>query len=63
MHGNSAADAFAAAYTARTGTEPERYFGVMDVVGFLPPPGKKGFFEDHGPENRRLEERLRHVLP
>jgi hypothetical protein len=36
---------------------------VMDIVGFLPPPGKEGFFDEDGPENQRLEQRLRSVLP
>ncbi|KRF34645.1 phosphotransferase family protein [Nocardioides sp. Soil805] len=62
VHGDTAADLFAAAYTERTGRRPEPYFDVMDVVGFLPPPGRAAFFEDDGPENQRLEERLRSVL-
>jgi aminoglycoside phosphotransferase (APT) family kinase protein len=61
VSGNEAADAFAVAYTERTGRGAEPYFDVMDVVGFLPPPGRKGFFDDDGPENRRLEDRLRTV--
>jgi aminoglycoside phosphotransferase (APT) family kinase protein len=63
VHGNDAAERFATAYTDRTGRAAERYVEVMDVVGFLPPPGKAGFFDDAGPENRRLEDRLRSVLP
>lgn len=62
VHGNEPADLFAAAYTERTGVRPEPYFEVMDVVGFLPPPGKVGFFRDDGDENRRLEDRLRTVM-
>lgn len=62
VHGDAAADAFAAAYTERTGRVAQPYFDVMDVVGFLPPPGKSGFFDDAGPENRRLEDRLRTAL-
>ena len=62
VHGNEAADLFRAAYTERTGREPEPYFDVMDIVGFLPPPGKVGFFNDDGKENRRLEDRLRSVV-
>jgi len=61
-HGNEAAERFAAAYAERTGRRPEPYFDVMDVVGFLPPPGKVGFFDDEGVENQRLEERLRSVI-
>lgn len=59
VHGDEAADAFAASYARRTGREAAPYFDVMDVVGFLPPPGKRGFFADDGPENRHLEARLR----
>ena len=62
VHGNEAADLFAATYTRRTGREAEPYFDVMDVVGFLPPPGKRGLFDEGGTENRRLEQRLRVVL-
>ena len=60
-HGSTTADAFATAYVARTGREPQPYFDVMDVVGFLPPPGKEGFITA-GDERRRLEERLATVL-
>ena len=63
VHGSDAADLFGAAYTERTGREAEPYFDVMDVVGFLPPPGRDAFFEDDSDENRRLEERLRAVMP
>lgn len=62
VHGNDAADLFGAAYTERTGHGAEPYFDVMDVVGFLPPPGMDGFFKDDGKENRRLEDRLRSVM-
>ncbi len=62
-HGNEPADAFAAAYAERTGREPQPYYDVMDVVGFLPLPGRDPFFPDDGPENRHLEDRLRAVLP
>ena len=37
---------FAAAYVDRTGREPQPYFDVMDIVGFLPPPGREGFIKD-----------------
>lgn len=60
-HGNESADLFAAAYVARTGREPQPYFDVMDIVGFLPPPGKEGFITAVN-ERRRLEERLRSVV-
>lgn len=62
-HGNGPADAFARSYAERTGREPQPYVDVMDVVGFLPPPGRAAFFPDDGPENRHLEDRLRTVLP
>jgi aminoglycoside phosphotransferase (APT) family kinase protein len=55
--GNDVGDAFAAAYVARTGREPQLYFEVMDIVGFLPPPGREGFITAED-ERRRLEERL-----
>ncbi len=38
------ARAFAAAYSALTGRTPEPWWEVMDVVGFLPPPGRPAFF-------------------
>lgn len=60
-HGDDSADLFAAAYVARTGREPQPYFDVMDIVGFLPPPGKKGFIEAED-ERRRLEKRLCSVM-
>lgn len=62
VHGDPAADSFAAAYVRQTGHEPAPYFDVMDIVGFLPPPGRRAFFTDSAPENRRLEDRLRLVL-
>lgn len=62
VHGNEAANLFAASYTERTGREPQPYFDVMDIVGFLPPPGRAGFFADDAEENQRLEERLRSVV-
>ena len=61
-HGTEVADRFAAAYVARTGREPQPYFDVMDVVGFLPPPGRAEFITADD-ERQRLEERLRSVMP
>lgn len=61
VHGSETADRFADAYVARTGREPQPYFDVMDIVGFLPPPGKEGFITAPD-ERRRLEERLSSVL-
>lgn len=61
-HSTEAADRFAAAYLARTGCEAQPYFDVMDIVGFLPPPGRRAFFRGDGPEHGRLERRLHSVL-
>lgn len=60
-HGTHTADVFAAAYTARTGREPQAHFDLMDIVGLLPPPGKEGYVMARD-ERRRLEERLCSVL-
>jgi aminoglycoside phosphotransferase (APT) family kinase protein len=60
-HGIGPADAFAAAYSARTGREPQPYSDVMDVVGCLPLPGRDCFVQGPG-EPARLEQRLRLVL-
>lgn len=62
VHDKEAAQQFGAAYTDRSGREPEPYFDVMDIVGFLPSPGKAGFFNDQSGENRRLGNRLRSVM-
>ncbi|MFJ9392229.1 phosphotransferase family protein [Nocardioides sp. NPDC101246] len=62
VHGSEVADRFAGAYTTMTGREPQPYFDVMDVVGFLPPPGKQSFITDPA-DLARLEERLAVVLP
>lgn len=51
---------FLDAYAALTGTRPERYWLVMDAVGFLPPPGKKPFF-DSAVELERLDDWLQRV--
>ncbi len=45
-HGTARADAFAAAYRAVTGRTGDPHWDVMDVVGFLPPPGRRGLFDD-----------------
>jgi aminoglycoside phosphotransferase (APT) family kinase protein len=60
-HGTEVADRFGAAYERLTGGEPQRYFDVMDVVGFLPPPGRRAFLTDPD-ELRRLEQQLVSVL-
>ncbi|MEP7737781.1 aminoglycoside phosphotransferase family protein [Nocardioides sp. 31GB23] len=56
-HGSDRADAFATAYVERTGARPQSYFDVMDVVGFLPPPGRASFITAHD-ERERLEGHL-----
>jgi len=62
LHGTDVADEFQHAYAALTGREPQPYFDVMDIVGFLPPPGREGFITDpHQLAN--LEGRLAAVLP
>jgi aminoglycoside phosphotransferase (APT) family kinase protein len=60
-HGTEFADLFVAAYVARTGRNPEPHFDVMDIVGFLPLPGKEAFIKAED-ERWRLEERLRSVM-
>jgi aminoglycoside phosphotransferase (APT) family kinase protein len=60
-HGTESADLFASAYVDRTGREPQPYFDVMDIVGFLPPPGKEALIKAED-ERRRLEERLCSVM-
>lgn len=60
--GKVPADAFAIDYVARTGREPQPYFDVMDLVGFLPPPGRPPVWSDPA-MLVRLEERLAAVLP
>lgn len=57
-HGTAAAQALADAYVERTGRTPEPYVDVMDVVGFLPPPGRRSFITDDA-ELVRLEDWLR----
>jgi aminoglycoside phosphotransferase (APT) family kinase protein len=56
-HGSPAGQRFAAAYTRLTGIPRERYWDVMDVVGFLPPPGRPPMFDDPT-QLARLEEHL-----
>jgi len=62
VRGNQPADIFGDAYTQRTGRAAQPYFDVMDIVGFLPPPGREGLFTSP-PELRHLEDRLHAVLP
>jgi aminoglycoside phosphotransferase (APT) family kinase protein len=59
--GPEPAASFLNAYAATTGTRPERYWLVMDVVGFLPPPGKKPFFSSAG-ELERLDDWLLRIV-
>lgn len=42
VRGNQPAHIFANAYTQRTGRAAQPYFDVMDIAGFLPPPGREG---------------------
>jgi aminoglycoside phosphotransferase (APT) family kinase protein len=60
-HGTECAARFGDAYRTATGREAQPYFDVMDVVGFLPPPGRTAFVTDPG-EQARLEEHLVSVL-
>ncbi|MFY9916651.1 MAG: aminoglycoside phosphotransferase family protein [Nocardioidaceae bacterium] len=60
-NGDDFAQVFAAAYVERTGRVPQPYFDVMDIVGFLPPPGVQGFITDPR-EQARLEARLAWVV-
>ncbi len=56
-HGEGPAEAFASAYADLTGSRGDAYWDVMDVVGFLPPPGDEPFSTE--PEQlRRLEAHL-----
>lgn len=61
-HGDAAADHLAQAYAVRTGRRPQPFFDVMDVVGFLPPPGRDTLVTSPD-ELGRLEQRLATVLP
>lgn len=59
--GEDAAYAFATAYAVTTGRAPAAYWDVMDVVGFLPPPGRTTAFDrdpDGEPRRRALERHL-----
>ncbi len=51
-YGPEPAASFLSAYAAATGTRPDRYWLVMDAVGFLPPPGKEPFFGSAGELDR-----------
>ena len=51
QHGVEVADRFGAAYGALTGRVPAPYFDVMDVVGLLPPPGRRAFITDPGEQD------------
>lgn len=60
-HGWEVGQRFAAAYTRITGVEREPFWDVMDIVGFLPPPGRPPMFDDPA-QLARLEEHLAWVL-
>ena len=47
-HGSPTGQRFAAAYTRLSGVQRVAYWEVMDIVGFLPPPGRKVMFDDPG---------------
>lgn len=55
--GTGVAQEFAAAYTRLTGVAREPFWEVMDLVGYLPPPGRPIMFDDPA-QLRRLEEHL-----
>ena len=42
-HGAEVAEGFTEQYARRTGRERQPHVEVMDLVGFLPPPGRPGF--------------------
>lgn len=52
---------FVRAYAEAAGTAPERYWMIMDAVGFLPPPGKAPMFESAA-EFSRLDDWLHELL-
>lgn len=58
-HGVEVGQRFAKLYCDRTGRQPQPYFDVMDIVGFLPPPGREPFaFLSTAVGRRRLDELL-----
>ncbi len=59
--GPDPARAFLRAYAARTSEPSDRYWLVMDAVGFLPPPGKAPLFGSPT-ELRRLDDWLHEVV-
>lgn len=61
QHGTHAGQRFAAAYTRFTGVERTPYWDVMDVVGFLPAPGREPIFDDPA-QLARLEQHLEWAL-
>lgn len=60
-HGEDVAESFATAYVAATGRHAEPWWDLVDVVGFLPPPGGAWFTTNAG-RLARLETRLTAVL-
>lgn len=60
-HGSETGDIFAAAYARQTGRAPEPWWEVLDIVGFLPPPGAAAFTSD--PRRlARLDEHLARTI-
>ena len=55
-HGAELAGRFTGTYADLTGRAPAPYFEVMDIVGFLPPPGRASMITPG--QQLRLEERL-----
>lgn len=60
-HGTEVADRFARLYADRCGREPDAFWAVLDVVGFLLPPGRAAFITEPD-QRRRMEEHLVAVL-
>lgn len=61
QHDSSVGQEFGRIYAAFTDATPQPYLDVMDIVGNLPAPGRKGLITDMG-QLHRLEEHLRAVL-
>lgn len=53
---------FLESYAATTGSTPDAYWLVMDVVGFLPPPGREPVFTSPS-ELERLDAWLHELMP
>ncbi len=60
-YGPEPAASFLTAYAALTSALPDRYWLVMDAVGFLPPPGKEPFFGSAS-DLERMDDWLQQVV-